>query len=94
MPDDKSITPHLGPRVERLEQRADSIDSRLRKVEQTTGENRAMRKERDERIFQKIEALETQIKKLENHLIWPIRILIGVLLTGLGTFIIQGGLVK
>ncbi len=33
MPDDKSITPHLGPRVERMEAVIDTMDGRMRDTE-------------------------------------------------------------
>ena len=90
-------------RQDKLETRLDDLSARVRSLEQETGENRAMRKERDLRLFTKIEDLEKtisevkeqlqkQISKVEMHLIWPLRIVGAAILAAIVTFIVNGGL--
>ncbi len=92
MTDRAQYTPNLGPRVERLEKNVEGVTARVRVLEQEVGETRALRSERDRRIFDKLDEIQTRLDKMDSHRVWATRTVLGAVILAAVAFLLRGGL--
>ncbi len=92
MTDSSNFTPNLGPRVERLEKNVEGVTARVRVLEQEVGETRALRSERDKRIFEKLEDIQQRLDRMDTHRVWVTRTVLGAVILAVVAFLLRGGL--
>ena len=99
MPDDKSITPHLGPRVERLEDVTSTIDGRVQEIEKRLAKGDVYLSQiRDDlkgirenlkllleidKKLKEINGHEKRVSSLEQTRHWAARLVVGGFIVGM-----------